>query len=307
MPESMANMWELQPGEQIERKVLQAQFGGRTQGGIGPSKKTPNVFVFSDPVAGEPHGYFDGWRSDRFFHYTGEGQRGDQRMVSGNASILRHVEEDRALRLFMGARGTVQYEGEFELEDWYTTEAPETGGGPVRTVIVFRLQPKDIEPKSHSGPLDAVVAGDVHAFIPVEEQWTEKTFVNPSREPIEAERREQTLVLAYRDFLRRQGHSVSRNKIVPPGEHKPLFTDLYDQTTSTLYEAKGTVTRNAIRTAIGQLADYKRFIPGGPKALAVLLPSEPRQDLLELLHAEDVTAVWPDETATFAASRNGVL
>src|SRR3954449_3744884 len=95
--------WTLAPGETIERKLLHAQFGGRTQGGIGPSRSTPNVFLFSDPVAGEPHGYFDGWRNDGCFHYTGEGQRGDQRMVSGNRAILEHAAEGRALRLFEGA------------------------------------------------------------------------------------------------------------------------------------------------------------------------------------------------------------
>lgn len=80
----MADEWTLKPGDEIERKLLQEEHGGRTQGGIGPSNKSPNVFVFSDPVAGEQHGYFDGWRDDGCFHYTGEGQRGDQRMVSGN-------------------------------------------------------------------------------------------------------------------------------------------------------------------------------------------------------------------------------
>src|SRR3954453_5036128 len=92
--------WDLSPGQDIERKVLQAEYGGRTQGGIGPSKKSPNVFVFSDPVAGEPHGYFDGWRNDGCFHYTGEGQRGDPRVVSGNKTILEHAEDGRVLRVF---------------------------------------------------------------------------------------------------------------------------------------------------------------------------------------------------------------
>src|SRR5437763_7389320 len=107
--------WHLTPGESIERKELQATYGGRTQGGIGPSSKSPNIFVFSDPVAGEQHGYFDGWRDDGCFHYTGEGQYGDQRLVSGNSAILRHENEGRALRVFNGARGVVRYEGEFQL------------------------------------------------------------------------------------------------------------------------------------------------------------------------------------------------
>src|SRR4051794_13490841 len=91
--------WTLEPGDSIERKALQAVYGGRTQGGIGPSRRSPNVLLFSDLVAGEPHGYFDGWMPDGLFHYTGEGQFGDQRMASGNGAILNHRAEGRSLRL----------------------------------------------------------------------------------------------------------------------------------------------------------------------------------------------------------------
>ena len=207
--------WRLRPGDELERKVLQAEFGGRTQGGIGPSSKSPNVFVFSDPVAGEPHGYFDGWRDDGCFHYTGEGQYGDQQMKSGNAAILRHQEEGRALRLFMGARGVVRYEGEFELDPerpFYTTDAPETGDGPVRNVIVFRLRPKNTHPKPSRSKLDDALGGGVTSEVPVEEQWTERAFVAPGHEPYEADRREQKLVLALKAHLERKHHDIVRLK-----------------------------------------------------------------------------------------------
>jgi len=286
-------IWALQPGETIERKILQERYGGRMQGGIGPSTRSPNVLVFSDPLAGEPHGYIDEWRADGCFHYTGEGQRGDQQMKSGNAAILNHVAAGRALRLFHGTRGRVAYEGEFELAPdppYYTTDAAETRNGPIRSVIVFRLRPLDVRPKPSSSRLDQVSQTGVQD-VPVEEQWTEKTFVAPSHTAYEAERREQALVLAFRDHLLKQGHQVSRLKIVPPGEAKPLFSDLMDRTTNTLYEAKGTVERGSIRMAVGQLLDYSRFVEPKPR-LAVLLPSRPREDLRELLRSAGVDLVW---------------
>jgi hypothetical protein len=288
--------WQLAPGDSVERKELHAMYGGRTQGGIGPSRRSPNVFIFSDPVAGERHGYFDGWRDDGCFHYTGEGQYGDQRMKSGNAAILRHAEEGRALRVFMGARGVVTYEDEFELDrddPYYETDAPETNDGPVRKVIVFRLQPKTIAPKQSRSPLDPVLDAVV-AKVPVEQQWTEKVFVAPSHEERESERREQKLVRALEVHLRKRGHEVCRLKIVPPGEAKPLFCDLRDVTADSLVEAKGSVTREAIRMAIGQLADYGRFVDGRPH-LAVLLPEQPRADLLKLLQSQEIAAIWPEE------------
>ncbi len=90
------------------------------------------------------------------------------------------------------------------------------------------------------------------------------------------ERREQKLVLAFRDYLERLGHDVVRLKIVPDGEAKPLLCDLIDRSTNILHEAKGTIERGAIRMAIGQLIDYRRFVEPHPK-LAVLLPAEPRK------------------------------
>ena len=65
-------------------------------------------------------------------------------MVRGNAAILTHVEDGRALRVFDGVGGEVTYVGEFALdsrEPWYLETAPETGGGPLRQVIKFRLAP----------------------------------------------------------------------------------------------------------------------------------------------------------------------
>ncbi len=176
-------------------------------------------------------------------------------MKSGNAAILKHKADGRALRVFRGARGTVTYEGEFELDDaepFQRTDAPETGDGPLREVFVFRLRPKDVEPPEPTSKLTEVLAGPTRVDVPIEQQETEKAYVNPSREPYEAERREQKLVLALEAHLLALGHKVTRQRLLPSGEARPIITDLFDATTGTLVEAKGSVERNAIRMAIGQ-------------------------------------------------------
>lgn len=217
-------------------------------------------------------------------------------MISGNASILNHQAEGRALRVFQGARGFVSYLGEFEISPenpWYEADAPETGGGPLRKVIVFRLCPVDISaqpPETRLARLLGSTKEQVES-LPVEQQLTEQTFVNPNREPYEAERKEATLVLAFRDYLRAKGHRVSRQQILPPGETRPLFTDLYDEDLSLLVEGKGSVTRENVRMAIGQLADYDRFVSAAKKA--ILFPSEPRSDLIRLAHSQHVVVIWP--------------
>lgn len=302
--------WELKPGATVKRSAMQKKFGGNPRSGIAPSSKSPNVFVFSDPDAGEKHGYYDGWFDDGCLHYTGEGKRGDQVMKAGNAAILNHKDEERTLRVFDGAGGIVTYLDEFEVdpaEPFYFTDAHETDEGPLRQVIVFRLRPKTIEPLEPTSKLAAVLAGPTRKDVPIEQQHTEKAYVSPSSEPYESDRREQRLVIALEEHLLGLGHEISRQQLLPPGEARPLLTDLFDATTGTLVEAKGTVERGAIRMAIGQLADYKRlFGEDQPKYLAVLVPSEPRKDLCDLLFSQGIDLIYPTESG-FEDSTGGAL
>src|SRR5690606_41841534 len=103
--------WSLSPGDRIRRTELHARYGGRRQGGIGPSAKTPNVFIFTDRDVGKKHGYLDRWEGDTFL-YVGEGQRRNQRMEQGNRGILEHVSEGRALRLVGGSAGGATHAGD---------------------------------------------------------------------------------------------------------------------------------------------------------------------------------------------------
>jgi hypothetical protein len=288
--------WTLKVGDQIERKKLHSTFGGRTQGGIGPSAKTPNVFIFTDPVAGERHGYYDDWMPDGRFHYSGEGQYGDQRMLSGNASILNHQAEGRALRVFQGARGTITYRGEFVVDQenpWYSADAPETNDGPLRKVIVFRLKPVDAIPQAPTTKLGRLLGTEPNQVddLPLERNETETTFVNPNREAYEADRKEARLVKSFAEYLTSHGHPSGRQRILPPGESRPLFTDLHSKPLGLLVEAKGSVTRESVRMAIGQLADYGRFVDHAIRA--ILLPSMPREDLLALAKTQGCAVIWP--------------
>jgi hypothetical protein len=288
-------------GEAIKRTELHKQFGGRRQGGISPSKQAPYVFLFTDQAQGALHGYiYDGAHSDGFYHYTGEGQFGDQRMAQGNRSIRDHKEEGRALHLFDSSSGTSTYMGEFEYVDHYLADAPETGEGPMRSVIVFRLRrlsgDRPLAPSrvNQFGP-DAVKE------VPVEQHLTERMMVYPNREPYEAERREQKLVRELEATWRAQGHEVCRLQLRPEGEPAPLFCDLYDRTSNTLVEAKGTISRSAFRMAIGQLADYERQVKPPPQKL-ILVPEQPRPDLLSLAKSQKIGVTWPDGGGGFVAT-----
>jgi hypothetical protein len=298
------SVFNLTPGTQLTRVDLHKDWGGRQQGGISPSSKSKNIFIFWEPAIGEKHGYYDEFRQDGCFYYTGKGLHGDQTLDDANGSLLNHARDGRRVHLFRGAGGTVEYVTELALDaenPYYETEAPETGDGPLRRVYVFKFHPlsDNSNPPRTRSKLDGALEASV-AEVPIENRWTERFFVNPSAQEYEAERREQELVLKLEDYLRREGHDATRLKIVPPGEKRPLFCDIYDKTSDLLIEAKGTVAREALRMAIGQLADYRRFAPGDTR-LAVLVPEQPRADLLALLESADVHAIWPDGDGFIAA------
>lgn len=123
--------------------------------------------------------------------------------------------------------------------------------------------------------------------------YTERTAVDPAREPYEAERREAALVTRFKQFMQSKRHVIERLMITPCGEAKPIFTDIHIKNLNILVEAKGGVDRCSLRMAIGQLVDYSRFAGANVKC-AVLLPSVPREDLLQLLSHAGVLLYVPE-------------
>jgi len=144
--QDLRSRWSLEPGERIRRRELHERYGGARQGGVSPSRSSPNLFVFTNLHARERQGYYDWWEEDGSFHYTGQGQRGYQTLTGGNLAVLNHVKDGRALRVFQGAGGAIQYVGEFVVDDhqpYSWNLAPSPTGGPVRHVIRFHLRPVD--------------------------------------------------------------------------------------------------------------------------------------------------------------------
>lgn len=135
--------WEIVEGERVLRKELHDRYGGNRERGISPSRKSPNIFLFSDPSAATKHGYADDLESDPVLYY-GEGRFGDMELSHGNLSLLNHREEGRPLRLFRAYGREVEYLGEYELdpeEPYFWTTAPDSRSeSPIRKAIVFRLR-----------------------------------------------------------------------------------------------------------------------------------------------------------------------
>src|SRR4051812_31038536 len=77
-----------------------------------------------------------------------------QQMRAGNKATLDHVTDGRSLRVFQGATGMVRYLGEYAVDPedpYYVDRQPQTRGGPMRSVLVFRLRPVDYSSPAQAG------------------------------------------------------------------------------------------------------------------------------------------------------------
>jgi hypothetical protein len=325
--------WEIALGEFLGREERAAIYGGGTQSGIEPSSTSSYLFLYSDPLKGLAFGYnFDGWSEDSsVFYYTGEGRTGDHVLTGKNGSLLNHVSTEQRLKLFVadgfekvGRAVRQRYVGEFRVDSddpYHFTEGYDINGDE-RRAVVFRLRPvglvdrrereKSTHPLAEGGQVEQLGLGGVELEDLVNE--IEIEFMHsPSSMHVNLERvqkvvrREAALVVDFRNYLEAQTRSLVRHKIRPLGLPVTLFTDAYEPEEDILYEAKANSSRESIRMAIGQLADYSRFLPTA--RLVVLLPSRPIDNLVDLLsHAKvglcyrnkdsSFTWVWPKDIPT---------
>ncbi len=128
-------------GQIYVRALIHEMLGGQEQGGIATPLRVPVILLFSNKEGAE-HGYEDGWRADGFYHYTGEGQKGDQQMWRGNLAIRDHRRTNKALMLFEGVgAGAYRFGGFMSCVDYYEQDADALGNP--RRVYVFRLRSVD--------------------------------------------------------------------------------------------------------------------------------------------------------------------
>ncbi|MFE3460036.1 hypothetical protein ACFXKD_21020 [Nocardiopsis aegyptia] len=306
------------PGELTTRKEVNQKYGAGIMQGIEPCDDY--VFIYTDHSSGKEYGYQDGWLPERdehglIFEYTGAGS-GDQEFHGQigyrNRRIRYHVEDQRTLHVF-AADGTVpktntklqRYIGEFRIdeEDPFSYRLARNKDKKTRWVIVFRLRPvSDIEPlpKDIIKPLAEVEV--LHAPSKRPKATAVKTENNKNKTASKSatpettiRRREAELCEEFEAFLNDYEHEVHRFQIRAAELSSSLLTDPYDATDHVLYEAKGSSTREAIRMAIGQLMDYRRSIEPENPTLAVLLPSRPHDDLIDLLSSVNINIVYRHE------------
>ena len=180
---------------------------------------------------------------------------------------------------------SVGRKGHLELEEWQYVEAERLIAGKQRR----RAQPKPIK----------------NVLVPIEQGDVEGYEATTPAAVRRAVRREAKLVRDYAASLRAAGDHVYRNKLLRRAGASAMYTDLFNETRNQLVEAKAGTSRGDIRMAIGQLADYARFV-NKHAGCAVLLEARPEPDLLDLLTIEGITAIWR-VGPRFADNANGAF
>jgi hypothetical protein len=265
------------------------------------------------PEHGEAFGYRDGW-ADGAFYFSGMGQKDSQQFggrTPENGRVRDHVRNGERLRLLRYLqKNLVRYSCELRLDPvtpYAMLDAPDLYGGGTRQIIQFRLLPvgpvfPDDLAVEREPRLTSVAVEDVPQLPPPVVTRVEKMNEAAFQRLVAAhtrsvERVESLVVHEFSGWLMRERGLHTSGRAIPyDPECRNLRVDLFVDEPYVLVEAKARPTRENLRTAIGQLLDYARFLDPRP-ALCVLTPSRPPDDMLELLRSLSIDAVWREGTA----------
>ncbi|MFE5580709.1 hypothetical protein [Kitasatospora sp. NPDC056531] len=309
------------PGAELTRREVHKILGGRPQGAISPTKDNGIlVFLsFRHDSNTDPHLPVNGQDGEGILHLLGEGNDGDQQFTQSNKALLDHKRTGRPIHVFEArtalydgslAEEPFRYIGQFEIdynEPYYLVDSPDKRGQD-RRVIIFRLRPQ-LGGVRLSGLLSDTAADTPKTTPPRPSErrlleassWARRPSAVVVRES--STRREAVLLSSLKAHLTNLGHTTTRLRLTTSDGSNTLHTDLVDATSDTVYEAKSTVSREAVRSAIGYLLDLHRR-PGAPANMAVLLPSDPLSDLRDLCAGLGIEVVWPNPDGTFTSTKS---
>ena len=292
--------WTLLRGQAILRTRLHDRYSGIRQGGIAPSRKTKNIFLFTDDSSGHEHGYErDFWVDDFTFLYCGDGQTGDQELSRRNLQVLNHIQDGRKLRLFSPVAGKVTYLGELSIDTEKPYELADGIGrdGKPRKVIMFRLhrvlEPNDLDSQIQGNQDSSGEFGQEYLFADEE-----------SRDIAEAE-----LFAADPNLLDRalQIHSLTQNTVAnwvigssltpnSPASMNCDFDIAWESDFGMIVcEVKSLSDENEVhqfRLGLGQVLEYAQKMAAAPVLMFSRRPTQ--SALIDAANKAGVAVLWPE-------------
>lgn len=303
--ERQSQSWTLQPGDIVRRRLVHEAYGGQQQGGISTPRSIPEILIFTDPEAGARYGYdqFEGLREDGSYAYTGEGQYGSQTFVRGNRALRDAAADGKIIRLLRTKGVQATYVGAFTLgTPPYTVETIPDADGEPRDGIIFNLLPLDARVDflpAYGGALDDQIDDAGYAATP--RSWHPPEFIDvivPESERVKEERTisrvEFELQADFGAWLVARGTPPQR---LPLRAGSTLIEpDMFVPGPDWIVEAKRSIARGHVRTAIGQVLDYRHVArkAGRESTPVILLPGRPELDLVELMSSLGITLAFRD-------------
>ncbi|GAB3572785.1 hypothetical protein GCM10027406_00230 [Leifsonia lichenia] len=306
-----AKVWTLEPGDTVRRRSIHAAYGGQQQGGICTPRSVPDIIIFTDPASGARYGYdqFEGLREDGSYAYTGEGQTGPQEFVRGNRALRDSAAAGKTIRLLRTNGVFATYVGSFALDSpaYQFETIPDRDGAP-RQGIIFNLIPVearvDLLPAYGGGEVDSEESPiDYVAFPRV---WSPPDY----SDVVVAVLGEQTgageRTVSRVEFQLQSDFGSWLVAEGTPPQRLPLRVrnitiepDLYVPDRRWIVEAKRSIARGHVRTAIGQVLDYVHIArnAGLEARPVILLPGTPEPDLAELIANLGITLVVRSDDA----------
>ena len=289
--------WPPKIDEELSRKDISDTVGGSLQSGITSCRGGLEFLVFTSS-GGEKYGLdkWEGWNPDGTFSYTGQGTTGNQTIEkSNNKSLLEANDNDKPLHLFSETSpdsARHRYLGCVILADppFRWERAPDVNGDE-RDVVVFTFIPLEsaggVSVSEH-----AIPAISIDDWTPPSSDGFERSASAGGR----SVREEHKLQADFGEWLRRRGNDVRKIKINLGSVS--LEPDLIDATENLVIEAKSSGARGYVRTAIGQVLDYRHLLSkqGCEYSPAVLLPFLPSEDLVSLLDSIGITLIVQDSS-----------
>ena len=237
--------------------------------------------------ADEPPGSASGWQEDGYFYYWGTSREQMNKPIISAWSTGRPIQIVQ--RLPRGP-GVYRFVDSFVLEDQLERRYTRADGR-VELFPLFRL--RTVHDLTHQ-PGQILVAGDASQVGVRRVERLDLLCRQAMASSLEKERPETRLSKSFERHLIHQGHPVHRLGIRHTIGCEQLLTDTWVGSLNLLIEAKAGTKRprQNVRMALGQLADYTRFVRGVRKA--VLLSERPVGDLINLVASQDVDVIWPE-------------
>lgn len=304
--DALPEEWTLLRGQTILRARLHDRYSGIRQGGIAPSRKTKNIFLFTDDSSNHEHGYeTDYWIDDFTFLYCGDGQIGNQKLSRRNLQVLNHVRDERKLRLFSPVSGKVTYLGELKIDSENPYEFKNGIGrdGNPRQVIMFRL--KRVLENHDSGSQGTREQESVSEF------GVRYKFAN--EEPHQVEGSE--LFRADPNLLDRalQIHALTQNTVAnwvmgdsltpqSPNSNKCDFDIAWESDFGRIVcEVKSLTDENEVhqfRLGLGQILEYSYKLNASPVLMFSRRPTQ--QELINTANKAGVAVLWPEILSSYS-------